>query len=66
LDRVRKLATQLLEKYSTLFSVDFEKNKQALESVSIIRSKSLRNKIAGYITRLQKEELDSKGKVPAS
>ncbi len=42
----------LLEKYGNLFTTDFEKNKEVLSRVAIIRSKELRNEIAGYITRL--------------
>jgi small subunit ribosomal protein S17e len=42
----------LLEKHGNLFTTDFEKNKEILSQVAIIRSKELRNEIAGYITRL--------------
>jgi small subunit ribosomal protein S17e len=52
LDRVRRLSLLLLEKHGNLFTTDFEKNKEILSQVAIIRSKELRNEIAGYITRL--------------
>lgn len=44
----------LLEKHSSLFTTDFEKNKEVLSQIAVIRSKELRNEIAGYITRIMK------------
>ena len=40
----------ILEKHPDLFTTDFEKNKELLTEVAIIRTKALRNEIAGYIT----------------
>ena len=39
------------------FGIDFNENKKILDSLSTITSKSLRNRVAGYITRLIKNEL---------
>ena len=39
------------------FGVDFNENKNVLDGLSTITSKSLRNRVAGYITRLVKNEL---------
>ena len=39
------------------FGIDFNENKNILDSLSTITSKSLRNRVAGYITRLLKNEL---------
>ena len=39
------------------FSIDFNENKITLDSLSTITSKALRNRVAGYITRLVKNEL---------
>ncbi len=47
---------QILEKHGNLFTNDFEKNKSILSRVAIIRSKQLRNEIAGYITDFVKKE----------
>ena len=47
----------IYNKYPDSFSLDFDKNKKALEKVADIPSKKLRNLIAGYITKLKK--LDS-------
>ena len=38
------------------FGVDFNENKKTLDSLSTITSKALRNRVAGYITRLLKNE----------
>ena len=38
------------------FGVDFNENKNILDSLATISSKSLRNRVAGYITRLLKNE----------
>jgi len=40
-----------------MFGVDFADNKKVLDEISIIRSKSLKNKITGYITRFIKKEI---------
>ena len=39
------------------FGTDFNENKNTLDSLSTITSKPLRNRVAGYITRLVKNEL---------
>lgn len=52
MDRVRRLAELILERYPDLFTTDFQKNKELLPTVAIIRTKGLRNEIAGYITGL--------------
>ena len=50
MDRIRRISTELLEKYPDRFSVDFEENKKIIKEIAVVRSKTLRNKIAGYIT----------------
>lgn len=49
LNRVKKLSTELLNKYPNKFNVDFQQNKKVIEEIAIVRSKELRNQIAGYI-----------------
>jgi len=51
-ERVKKIAKELLKRYPDKFTIEFENNKKLLESVSKIPSVRLRNRIAGYITRL--------------
>jgi small subunit ribosomal protein S17e len=53
---VKRTARKLLEKYSDLFTRDFEHNKRVVSHLIEVRSKKLRNQIAGYITHLKKIE----------
>ena len=48
---------KVLKENKDKFGIDFNENKNTLNSISIIRSKSLRNKLAGYITKFLKNEL---------
>ncbi|HYG00446.1 MAG TPA: 30S ribosomal protein S17e [Candidatus Saccharimonadales bacterium] len=49
-DRVKKMANELLERYPDKFTSDFNENKETIKNFAVVRSKELRNKIAGYIT----------------
>jgi len=49
---VKRTARKLLEKYPDLFNGDFENNKKMVSALVELRSKKLRNQIAGYITHL--------------
>merc|ERR1712127_698643 len=51
---VKKASKTLIEKYYTRLTLDFHTNKRVCEEVSIIPTKKLRNKIAGFITHLMK------------
>lgn len=50
-DRVKRMANELLERYPDKFTSDFGENKETIQAFAIVRSKELRNKIAGYITK---------------
>lgn len=45
------LGDELLERYPTSFTGDFQTNKHRVEQLTEIRSKHVRNRLAGYITR---------------
>ncbi|XP_066589853.1 small ribosomal subunit protein eS17 [Prorops nasuta] len=51
---VKKAAKVIIEKYYVRLTLDFDTNKRICEEIAIIPSKSLRNKIAGFITHLMK------------
>jgi len=51
-EHVKRIARELVERFPDKFTTDFENNKRVLESVAEIPTSKLRNKIAGYITRL--------------
>ena len=46
----------VLKDNKTKFGIDFNENKITLDSLSTITSKALRNRVAGYITRLLRNE----------
>jgi small subunit ribosomal protein S17e len=58
MDRVKRLSMELLENYPDRFTTNFEENKKTILSLAIIRSKILRNKMAGYITSKLTREAD--------
>lgn len=51
---IKRTSRQLLEKSPETFTENFEENKKALGN-STMPSKRLRNKIAGYVARLKKQ-----------
>ena len=51
---VKRAARQLIEKFYPKMSLDFHYNKRVLDDVAIVPSKRLRNKIAGYASKLMK------------
>jgi len=57
---VKRIARELVERFPDKFITDFETNKKLLESLTNISSKNLRNRVAGYITRLQKKKKQNK------
>ncbi|WOF16251.1 30S ribosomal protein S17e [Methanoplanus sp. FWC-SCC4] len=48
---IKALSQELLAKHGNRFSNDFDANKIAVEEVAVINSKSVRNRVAGAITR---------------
>ena len=54
--RIRSYSMQILDKNKDIFGTDFTENKMAIPQVAVIRSKQVRNEIAGYITRVMKDE----------
>jgi small subunit ribosomal protein S17e len=50
---IKNIALELLEKYPEEFSEDFENNKNLVERLTSINSKIMRNRIAGYISRVK-------------
>ena len=50
---VKKTARELVALYPDKFGTDYEANKKAIGTVVDARTKRLRNRIVGYITRLK-------------
>lgn len=52
-ETVKRVSRELLRRFPDRFSGDFETDKQAVNELVLTQSKRLRNRIAGYITRLK-------------
>lgn len=57
MDRIKRLSYEVLNQHKSKFGEDFADNKKILDQISIIRSKGLKNEIAGYITKFIKKEI---------
>ena len=55
-DRIKRLSYEVLDKHKSKFNESFTDNKKSLDQVAIIRSKGLKNEVAGYITKFIKTE----------
>jgi len=51
---VKRVAMDLYEKHADKFTTDFSKNKEIVKQLIDIKSKKIRNVVAGYITSLKK------------
>ena len=51
-ERVKRVARELVSRYPNKFTTNFEENKKLVDSLVKTSSTKLRNRIAGYITRL--------------
>lgn len=51
-EHVKKAARELIRLYPDKFTAEFESNRKAVQDLAQVSSRKLRNRIAGYITRL--------------
>ena len=58
--RVKSVTKQLVKAHPTEFSIDFNINKDVLKKYAIIKSRKLRNVIAGYASRLVKQSKEGR------
>jgi small subunit ribosomal protein S17e len=67
MNRIKRISAELLQKYPDKFGLDFNANKNVLNEVATIRSKVLRNELAGYITaHLRKQAAQQKASMASS
>lgn len=52
--QVKRSGYKLNRDYSDRFDTDFQHNKKTVREIAEVRSKKLRNIIAGYLTKLKK------------
>jgi len=62
LNRVKKLSTELLNLYPDKFNVDFQHNKKTIDEIAEVRTKELRNQIAGYIASYTNKQTKEQNK----
>ena len=53
---IKRVAIDLVKKHNEKFSADFQHNKRMVEELTDVKSVSMRNKIAGYVTRYWKKQ----------
>ena len=56
MDRTRRFSEEIMQRHPEAFGTDFEANKKSLEELALIPSKQLRNKMAGYIAKMNEAE----------
>lgn len=65
-EKIKRTARELVRRFPNRFSTNFQNNKESVKALTLISSTKLRNRIAGYITRLVSmsqptQESESKG-----
>ena len=67
MNRIKRISSELLEKHQDKFGLEFDANKKALNELATVRSKVLRNELAGYITSyLRRIEAQEKASISAA
>ncbi|MBI3638840.1 MAG: hypothetical protein HY223_00810 [Thaumarchaeota archaeon] len=65
MNRIKRISTEVLAIYREKFGTDFAQNKKVLDQIAIVRSKGLKNEIAGYITTYIKREIEEQNEKEA-
>ena len=47
---IKRIALELVQKYPAVFNDDFENNKMLVSKLTNVKSNSMRNSVAGYVT----------------
>lgn len=47
----KRLVNELLEKHRSVFNDDFNHNKLKIQELSNVKTKKIRNQLAGYLTK---------------
>lgn len=56
---IKRVGEELLERFPDQFGTSFDENKKKVSELTDLTSKSMRNRIAGYVTRLVKIRMRS-------
>lgn len=57
---IKRVARELLDRYPNEFTTDFEHNKRKVQELTNVTSKTIRNRIAGYLTKLVRMKQEGK------
>ena len=60
---IKNFAMDLLNKYQSSFGTDFEQNKLRVSEYTDIKNKTIRNRVAGYITRVLRQKATRRNEV---
>lgn len=60
---IKNFAKDLLKTHEGSFSPDFEQNKLKVSEYTDIKNKTIRNRVAGYITRVLRQRSTRRGEV---
>ncbi len=52
---IKRVAVELVQTYADQFTGDFEHNKKKVAELTDVTSNTMRNRIAGYVTRYRKK-----------
>lgn len=55
---IKRIAIELLDRFPESFTLDFAENKNKVDELCDISSKTMRNRVAGYITRKVRKKED--------
>jgi small subunit ribosomal protein S17e len=55
---IKRTTHKLVKEFPTAFSKEFGANKEIVSRYLVIKSKKVRNTIAGYVTRLMKKGVE--------
>ncbi|MHA1462889.1 MAG: 30S ribosomal protein S17e [Candidatus Heimdallarchaeota archaeon] len=62
-DKIKRTSKELVAKYHQHLSIDFDHNKLLVNKLTNVQSKRMRNRIAGYVTRIMVQIKDGKVQV---
>ncbi|NHJ39942.1 MAG: 30S ribosomal protein S17e [Asgard group archaeon] len=62
-DKIKRTAKELVAKYHQHLSTEFDENKILVAKLTNVQSKRMRNRIAGYVTRIMVQIEDGKVQV---
>ncbi|MFA4639779.1 30S ribosomal protein S17e [Pyrococcus kukulkanii] len=57
---IKRVARELVDRYPNEFTTDFEYNKKKVQELTNVTSKKIRNRIAGYVTKLMRMKKEGK------